>query len=557
MMTTNKRPLPASLTFNGASPLKKDTFAQDHLGKKPSEDAVSPAPSPTNRGPSHQQQHNNLKNADSTSAAAVAAARGMATRKVSNRDFKRLMTLGTGSFAQVVLVQSRLRADQGKLYAMKVLDTHKIIKQKQQAHTMTERSVLGQTSNHPFIVSLKYAYRTASTLNLVMDFCSGGELYFHLSRVGRFSEGRAKFYTAELVLALEHLHKFDVVYRDLKPENVLIASDGHVMLADFGLSKEGIRECTNGTDTFCGTPEYLAPEVLFRSGHGTAVDWWSLGILLFEMLTGLPPWYSKNRHEMFDGICRRELVFPDSTSVHISTAAKDLIRGLLQKDPRHRFGTGPVEVIKYHDFFRDIDLDAVLAKDVPVPWKPDAGKLYFDEVYTQIPFESAGGSGNKMSRAGKPPLAPGVGASSSSSSHSSNSPVSMRDEMMAASPLYPSSFMEHAFSGFSYTDPDALPSESPLNSYHSHGLGSIGGGSRLARSLHAHLNERAGTTTGAEPLASAAHAHHHHTQAAPDHTSGHHGSRTRELSHVAGEELAGGAGDDDCLGQFSLELEDM
>lgn len=549
MMTTNKRPLPASLTFNGASPLKKDTFVQDHLGKssldEPLHDNSNTMPSPTNLGVNQQEQYQPHEHApDSTEAVAAAAARSMATRKVTNRDFKRIMTLGTGSFAQVVLVQSRLRADQGKLYAMKVLDTQKIIKQKQQVHTMTERSVLGQTSNHPFIVSLKYAYRTPTTLNLVMDFCSGGELYFHLSRVGRFSEARAKFYTAELVLALEHLHSFDIVYRDLKPENVLIASDGHIMLADFGLSKEGIRDCTNGTDTFCGTPEYLAPEVLFRTGHGTAVDWWSLGILLYEMLTSLPPWYSKNRHEMFDGICRRDLVFPDPAKLHISSEAKDLIRGLLQKDPHVRLGSGPIEMIKCHAFFSDVDLEAVLAKAVPVPWKPDQGKIYFDEVYTQLPFDLGQSKSSRNGQIGKPPLAPGASAS----------PVSMRDEMMAASPLYPSSFMERAFSGFSYTDPNALPSVSP-HSLASNGCGSIGS-SRIARSVASHFAERPPTadstisTTPPNP-------HHHHAnghyQSSLHHVTNH--TADSNHAHQGAEDFAGG--DDDCLGQFSLELEEM
>ena len=135
-----------------------------------------------------------------------------------------------------------------------------------------------------------------------MDYCAGGELFFHLGKEGRFSEERSKFYAAEIVLALEHLHSLRIIYRDLKPENVLLDEKGHVRLTDFGLSKEGIKHNACGANSFCGTPEYLAPEILNRSGHGFAVDWWSLGALVYEMLTGLPPFYSKDREVLFEKI---------------------------------------------------------------------------------------------------------------------------------------------------------------------------------------------------------------------------------------------------------------
>jgi serine/threonine protein kinase len=162
---------------------------------------------------------------------------------------------------------------------MKVLKKENIVKRNQVEHTRTERSVLGYV-RHPFVVGLQMAFQTRDKLFFVLDYCAGGELFCHLQRLGKFAEPRARFYTAELVLALAHVHALGVVYRDLKPENVLLDARGHVRLTDFGLSKEGVTLHAKGAHSFCGTPEYLAPEILARRGHGRAVDWWSLGALL-------------------------------------------------------------------------------------------------------------------------------------------------------------------------------------------------------------------------------------------------------------------------------------
>mgnify|MGYP003732274055 FL=1 len=162
-------------------------------------------------------------------------------------------------------------------------------------------------------------------------------MFCHLQRLGKFAEPRARFYTAELVLALAHVHALGVVYRDLKPENVLLDARGHVRLTDFGLSKEGVTLHAKGAHSFCGTPEYLAPEILARRGHGRAVDWWSLGALLYEMLTGLPPFYSRDREKLFEGIKHGELGYPG----HLSPDAKAILRALLERDPARRLGSGP------------------------------------------------------------------------------------------------------------------------------------------------------------------------------------------------------------------------
>ena len=343
-------------------------------------------------------------------------------QKAVDGDFVRRMVLGTGSFAKVIMVDKVNGSDKGKTYAMKVLNKKKILQQKQATHTMTERRVLGKTFDHPFIVSLKYAYQTKSTLNFVMDFCAGGELYYHMTRNGRFSLERSTFYTAELLLALEYLHSFNVVYRDLKPENVLVATDGHIKLADFGLSKEGIIDDCTGADTFCGTPEYLAPEILHRQAYGTAVDWWSLGMLTFEMLTGLPPWYSKNRQVMFQGICFGELQFPANGSV--SSSAQDFISGLLIRDPRRRIEK--VQNLKKHIFFSEMNFDDLVAKRISPPWIPERNKLYFDSLYTRLPYEDL------------------------------IDQTLVVNELSTVSPLFPSSFVDKAFNGFSYTAPTSI-----------------------------------------------------------------------------------------------------
>ena len=217
-------------------------------------------------------------------------------------------------------------------------------------------------------MKLHYAFQTGDKLHFVLDYASGGELFFHLQKHGRFPPKLALFYTAELTLAFGELHSRAVVFRDLKPENVLIGGDGHLLLADFGLSKGGVPEPERGTKSFCGTPEYLAPEVLARQGHGFAVDWWGLGALLYEMLTGLPPWYSRDRQQMFASIRNDPLVIPN----YVAPEIQRLIVGLLDKDPRSRLGGrgGDAQEIREHSIFRYVGWDQLYEKRVIPPWKP-------------------------------------------------------------------------------------------------------------------------------------------------------------------------------------------
>jgi len=195
---------------------------------------------------------------------------------VSAKDFDLLKVVGKGSFGKVLQVRKK---DTGRIYAMKILQKKDIVERQEVAHTLSERNVLIQASS-PFLVGLKFSFQTPDKLYLVLDYMNGGELFYQLQKETAFSEVRAKFYTAELVLALEHLHKYNIVYRDLKPENILLDGNGHIALTDFGLCKENVA-FDETTNTFCGTAEYLAPEVLTGQGYGKPVDWWSLGILLY------------------------------------------------------------------------------------------------------------------------------------------------------------------------------------------------------------------------------------------------------------------------------------
>jgi serine/threonine protein kinase len=296
--------------------------------------------------------------------------------------FHIIKVIGKGSFGKVFLVRHKARKT---LHALKVLKKDFIIRKNQVEHTKTERSVLGYI-NHPYIVGLTMAFQTSDKLFFVLDYCAGGELFFHLGKLGRFPEDRAKFYAAQITLALEYVHNLGVIYRDLKPENVLLDDKGNIRLTDFGLSKEGVRGHSSGASSFCGTPEYIAPEVLKRQGHGRAVDWWSLGALLYEMISGLPPFYSRNRETMFDKIMKAEITFPQQMSMD----AKDILSKLLVRDPQQRLGSGEGDAaeLKAHPFFRDIDWATLATGTVIPPWAPMVnGSLdtsQFDEEFTSM-----------------------------------------------------------------------------------------------------------------------------------------------------------------------------
>jgi serine/threonine protein kinase len=289
------------------------------------------------------------------------------SKPVTIEDFDLLKVIGKGSFGKVMLVRHKAT---GALLALKTLKKATLLQRNQIAHTKTERKVL-QIVAHPFIVNLKAAFQTPDKLYLVTDFAGGGELFFWLKRQKRFSESRARLYAAEMVLALDHLHKQDIVYRDLKPENILLDADGHIKLTDFGLSKEAVKGAgpEGGAKTFCGTPEYLAPEILMQQGHGLAVDWWSLATLLYEMMAGLPPFYDQNLQTMYEKIMTSELRFPR----HFSPEARSLLTGMLQRDVSLRLGSRGADEIKSHAFFEGLDWHAVYERKVEAEFKPPVG----------------------------------------------------------------------------------------------------------------------------------------------------------------------------------------
>ncbi|OMJ65898.1 hypothetical protein SteCoe_37454 [Stentor coeruleus] len=278
--------------------------------------------------------------------------------------FRPMQMLGKGSFGEVFLVEKK---DSKQLLAMKILMKNKIMGQNLIRYAMTERNVASAVK-HPFIVGLRYSFQTDNKLYLLLDYCSGGSLGGFLIKEKRFSEDRSRIYLCEILLALDELHKRDIIYRDLKPDNVVIDAEGHAMLTDFGLSKEGVMD-KDSAKSFCGSVAYLAPEMLKRIGHGKAVDWYLLGVLLYEMLVGSPPFFSQNRSEMFFNIKKGKLKVPSSLSIE----CKNLLRDLLQKDPNKRLGSvGGANEIKQHEFFYGVDWDMVYNRGLKPPLPPVA-----------------------------------------------------------------------------------------------------------------------------------------------------------------------------------------
>ncbi|KAL0985415.1 hypothetical protein UPYG_G00156580 [Umbra pygmaea] len=301
-------------------------------------------------------------------------------------DFHFVKVIGKGSFGKVVLARYR---QSGGFYAVKVLQKETILKKKEQKNVMVERSVLMKGLQHPFLVGLHFSFQTSHHLYFVLDYVSGGDLFFHLQRLGAFSEPRAKLYSAEIASALGYLHSVNIVYRDLKPENILLDRDGHVVLTDFGLCKEGVS--VNGTtQTICGTPEYLAPEVLLGKAYSWNVDWWGLGCVLHEMLYGLPPFYSRSRAQMLKNILHTPLRLRSS----VSQSAQSLLRGLLEKDSTKRLGERhDLAELQNHSFFLSINWDDLLARKIPplfIPTLSDPCDVrYFEPAFTRLPVPAS------------------------------------------------------------------------------------------------------------------------------------------------------------------------
>jgi serine/threonine-protein kinase Psk1 len=288
-------------------------------------------------------------------------------RKMTAEDFQPLRCLGKGSFGTVLLVK---QVATGQLFAQKQfkkasLTVHKrLIEQ-----TKTERTILESVNRHPFVVKLFYAFQDHEKLYLILEYAQGGELFTHLAQERMFSEEVASFYMAEMVLALEHLHRnLGVVYRDLKPENCLLDAEGHLLLTDFGLSKVAVDE-DDKCDSMLGTVEYMAPEIVLGQKYGMAVDWWSFGALGFDLLTGSPPFRGGNHKKIQEKIVKQKIVMP----YFLGPDAKDLLTRLLRKEPTKRLGAcmpKDLTIIKKHRFFRKIDWDKLAKREIEPPIKP-------------------------------------------------------------------------------------------------------------------------------------------------------------------------------------------
>ncbi|XP_021264697.1 ribosomal protein S6 kinase alpha-3 isoform X1 [Numida meleagris] len=310
--------------------------------------------------------------------------------KADPSQFELLKVLGQGSFGKVFLVKKISGSDARQLYAMKVLKKA-TLKVRDRVRTKMERDILVEV-NHPFIVKLHYAFQTEGKLYLILDFLRGGDLFTRLSKEVMFTEDDVKFYLAELALALDHLHSLGIIYRDLKPENILLDEEGHIKLTDFGLSKESI-DHEKKAYSFCGTVEYMAPEVVNRRGHTQSADWWSFGVLMFEMLTGTLPFQGKDRKETMTMILKAKLGMPQ----FLSPEAQSLLRMLFKRNPANRLGAGPdgVEEIKRHPFFSKIDWNKLYRREIHPPFKPATGRpedtFYFDPEFTaKTPKDSPG-----------------------------------------------------------------------------------------------------------------------------------------------------------------------
>ena len=298
---------------------------------------------------------------------------------MSLSDFEVLKLIGKGSFAKVYLVRNKFNK---KIYSMKKLNKPFIKRNKQEKNIINERILLSKI-DYPFLVKLYCCFQDKEYLYFIMEFIQGGELFFHLHREIRFDDEKTCFYIAELILVLNFLHENNIIYRDLKPENILLDIDGNIKLTDFGLS----RLCSSEDEkafTICGTPYYIAPEILEKKGYNNAVDWWSLGCLMYEMLKGKPLFnFSDGKININE--YKKEIILPNN----FSEESKDLIIKLLNIDPKKRLGSGKngFNNLKNHEYFKNINWDDLENKKIKAPFVPNLDNSmdlkYFDKIFTE------------------------------------------------------------------------------------------------------------------------------------------------------------------------------
>jgi hypothetical protein len=297
--------------------------------------------------------------------------------------FNFLAVLGKGNFGKVMLAEAK---SSKKLYAIKVLKKEFIIENDEVESTKSEKRVflIANKERHPFLLNLHACFQTETRVYFVMEYISGGDLMLHIQR-GQFGLKRAQFYAAEVCLALKYFHENGVIYRDLKLDNILLTLDGHIKIADYGLCKEDMW-FGKTTSTFCGTPEFMAPEILLDKKYGRAVDWWAFGVLIYQMLLQQSPFRGEDEDEIYDAILADEPLYP----IHMPRDSVSILQKLLTREPELRLGSGPgdAQEIMSHAFFKGVNWDDIYNKRVPTPFKPtvknEKDTSNFDSEFTSV-----------------------------------------------------------------------------------------------------------------------------------------------------------------------------